>query len=78
VTGLRVGRSGFRILARGTNLSVIQNRPEQLRGDPSLLSRYRGSLLGLRQPEREVAHSPPSTADGKSESSCTVLLPCIP
>jgi hypothetical protein len=55
---------------------LLQTRPDQLRGPPSLLfNGCRGSFLGVKRPGFEVDHSSPSSAEVKSEWSCTSAPP---
>jgi hypothetical protein len=51
-------------------------RQDQLWGPPSLLlNEYRGSVLGVKQPECEVNNLAPCSAEGKNEWSCTSVPP---
>ena len=52
--------------------SVLQIRPDRLCGPPGLLlSRYLGSFPGVKRSRREVAQWPSSSAEVKTEWSCS-------
>ena len=58
VTGLRVGESGFRVLARAKVFSVPQKLSDRIWGLRSLqFSGYLGSFLGVKRPELECDNS---------------------
>ena len=51
----RAGRSGVRIPVGARDFALLQKRPNQLWGSPSLqFGDYRGSFLGVKRPGREV------------------------
>ena len=73
-TGLRPGPSGVQIPAEAGDFSP--KRPNQLWGPPSpLFSAYRGSFPGVKRPEREGDHLPPSNAEVQREWSYTSAPP---
>jgi hypothetical protein len=67
------GRSGVRILT-GARDSLLQNLQTGSASSQPPGQSVPGSLRGQRWPEREVKHSPPSSAQVKNEWSCTSIL----
>jgi hypothetical protein len=57
---------------RGKRFFCSPKRLNSLWDPPSLLfNGYRGSFLGVKRRGREVDHSPPFSAEGNNEWSCT-------
>jgi hypothetical protein len=53
-------------------------RPDRYLGPPSLSSnRYRGSFVGVKWPESDVEHSPPSSAEAKNGGAIPPLPVCL-
>ena len=73
---LKAGRSMVRILAAARNFFCFPKGSERLWSPSSLLfNGYRGSLLGMKRPGREVNHAPPSIAEVNIEWSFTSTPP---
>jgi len=70
----RAGRSGVRILTGTRDYSLLQNLQTGSASSQPPGRWVPGSLSGQRRPEREVNHSPPSSAQAKSEWSFTSTL----
>ena len=70
----RAGRSGLLILRGARDYSLLQNLQTVSASSQPPSQWVPGSLRGQRRPEREVNHSPPSSAQVKNEWSCTSTL----
>jgi len=76
-TMLRAGQSTVEILVGVREFFLLQNCPDRLWSPCSLLfDGYQDSFPGrVKQPGREVNHSPPSTVEVKNEWSFTSASP---
>jgi hypothetical protein len=76
VTRLRTGRSGVPIPTRVRAYSLLHRRPHRLWGKTKLLfNGYRGSFQGIKRSERNVNHSPPSSAQLRMSGAVPLLHP---
>jgi hypothetical protein len=62
-------------LRAGQEIFSFRERPNRLRGPPIFPSEYQELFPGLKQPEREAGHSPPSSAEVKYRWSYTSTFP---
>jgi hypothetical protein len=76
MTRLLAERSTNRIPIRGNIFIPTQKLPDRLWGPPTLLlNGHLRSFPGIKQPEREVDHSPPTSTKVKNEWSYTSITP---
>ena len=69
-TPIRTERSSN--LGPGTRFSLLQTRLDRIWGPPNLhFNGYQGYPSGINRQERDVYHSPPSSAEVESEWSYT-------
>jgi hypothetical protein len=77
--GLLAGRSVIRVPAEGGNFSLHNRVHSVSEAHPaSYLVGNRGSFPGVKRPEREADHSPPSSAEVKNAWSYTSTTPIHP
>jgi hypothetical protein len=71
------GLDGRRVSVRvplGSAIFSSPRRPDRLWGPPSLFS---NGYRGLKRPEHEADHSPPTSAEGKNTWICTSTPPYV-
>jgi hypothetical protein len=79
VTRLQVGRSGVQIPVWAGDLSFFPKCPDWPWDPPSqVFGGYRGSFTGVKQPEHEVDHLPPSSAEVQERVKLYHYYPHMP
>ena len=76
LTRLRAGRFGVRIPAGVTDFYLLQIVQTACGAHPASISMGTTVLLGVKQPERDVDHAPPSSTEVKNEWSF-MSAPCL-